>query len=131
MEQGEGVLGSEGVADLLGVGCGQLQGERGLDVAAGGADAECVGAGLGEPLGIGLVEGGKLALLDGHRERLALTGLQLSGLGEGLQLLRGLLKAALGGLDIDLCHLLACRVARVLDVHRDGDDVAREAHLGL
>ena len=61
------------------------------DVTTVGTDAEGVGTSLGDPLRIGLVEGGEVAYGDRHRENLTLAGLQFTGLGEGLQLLSGLL----------------------------------------
>ena len=98
LQQVEGLLGGEGIGGLLGI-FGNLQLGGGSDVAAAGADAEGVGACLGEPLAACLVEAGKVAHGDGHRERLALTGLQLACLGEGLQFLCGLLQTTLGSLD--------------------------------
>ena len=86
MHQIEFLFRSEGVGGLLRVFC-EFQLGFGSDVAAVVADAEGIGASLGEPLTASLVEGGKVANGDGHRERLALTGLQFARLGEGFQLL--------------------------------------------
>ena len=84
------LLGSEGVGGLLGV-LSEFQSGSGGDVTAAVADAEGVGAGLGEPLTACFVERGKVTHRNGHRERLTLTGLQLASLGKGFQFLSGLL----------------------------------------
>ena len=131
LQQVEGLLRSEGVSGLLSV-LGNLQLGGSGNVAAAGADAEGVGAGLGEPLAACLVEAGEVAHGYGHRERLALAGLQLACLGEGLQLLCGLLQTTLGGLDIDLSHFLTSDAASVLDGDADLDGLlALGLHDGL
>ena len=120
LQQVEGLLGGEGIGGLLGI-FGNLQLGGGSNVTAAGADAEGVGACLGEPLAACLVEAGEVAHGDGHRERLTLTGLQLACLGEGLQFLCGLLQTTLGSLDIDLSHFLTSDAASVLDGDADLD----------
>ena len=82
LEQLEFYFWSKGIGGLLGI---LLDAERSRceDVTAGIADAECIGAGLGDPLAACLVVAGEVAHGDGHRERLALAGLQLARLGEG------------------------------------------------
>ena len=130
LQQIEGLLGCQGGVCLLGV-FRQREGCRQGQVATGGADAEGVLAGLGKPLRAGLVEGGEVAGLQGHGECLTLAGLQLTGLGEGFQLLDGLLETALGGCHVDLCHLLATDLAGVLDGDADVHQAGAALHHGL
>ena len=85
------------------------------DVAGRGSDAEGIGTCLSEPLRIGLVERGKVTYRNRHCEGLALAGLQLTGLGEGLQLLGGLFQSALRSSDIDLCHFLTTDTTTILN----------------
>ena len=118
LQEVEGLLGSEGVGGLLGV-FGNLQLGADGDVAAVGADVEGVGACLGEPLAACLVETCQVAHGDSHRERLTLAWLQLTRLGEGLQLLSGLLELALGGCYIDLSHFFAADLTGIL--HRNAN----------
>ena len=75
--RGEGVGGLLRILSALQLGCAS-------DVAAAVTNQEGVGACLGEPLAASLVEGGKVAYGNGHRERLTLAGLQLTGLGDAL-----------------------------------------------
>ena len=86
MHQVELLFRGEGVGGLLRIFC-EFQLGSGSDVAAAVADTEGVGACLGEPLTASLVEGGKVAYGDVHRECLALTRLQFACLGEGFQFL--------------------------------------------
>ena len=80
------MLRAQGIAGLFGV-LTYLHGYRVPDVAARGTNAEGVGAGLSEPLAVGLIEAGEVAALQLHGEHLALAGLQLACLGESFQFL--------------------------------------------
>ena len=90
MHQIELLFRSEGVGGLLRI-FSEFQLGSGSDVTTAVADAEGVGACLGEPLTASLVEGGEVAYGDGHRQSLTFTGLQFARFGEGLQFLGGFL----------------------------------------
>ena len=99
-----------------------------------GGGGHVVGAGVKHP-GAGAlgVVGGKLGLVEGHGELLALAGLQQLGLGVAHQLHRGLLDAVgavvvrVGALRVELDHVLAGHVTGVGDGHLGRAGLARPA----
>ena len=113
-------------------GAGEPDDGGGNGVAAGGAHAHHVVAGLQDRGGPGLVIGGEVGQVEGDRDLLALAGGELSGLPEARERLVGLVEPAGRDRDVDLDDLLAGAPAGVGDPN-PGDhprSVDRDGRLG-
>ena len=114
-----------GFQDIVGLGGAGLDGSRqcSLDVSRRGTYEELVFTLGDHPCRGGFVERGEVSSLHFHLDGLALTGLQVLRLGEGLEFLHRLV-GSLGVWcsDIELYDLLAFAVASILD--GDGNLIA-------
>ena len=108
----------------LDFGRGSVGGRLAADVAGRGTEAEGIGTSIDDPGALGLIEGGEVGGREGQGNLLALTRLQATGLGIGLQFLDRLVEAALRSGDIELDGFLALDGTGVLHGHGRGDGLA-------